>query len=105
MNHKEGQEVRIKSKLHGHEFEIGEIVFIDTIEDDGTYKAVNSKGNHWWINDEECESIDSQERIKQLEESLTDMVNFSKTWGREWFNDADWARIDRARSLVETKKV
>ena len=36
----------------------------------------------------------------RLREALEVLSYYSKTWGQEWFNADDWAKIDAARNAL-----
>jgi len=53
MKYKKGDYVKITANNSGHEFEIGEVVNIKTVEE-GEYTAHNFE-DYWYINDEDIE--------------------------------------------------
>ena len=55
MRYRVGDRVKIVDNLHEHEFRIGEVVTIQTIEDED-YKASNGE-DYWWVQDEELEAV------------------------------------------------
>jgi hypothetical protein len=37
----------------------------------------------------------------ELLEALEDMIYLSSKWGREWFNDEQWAMIEKANQVIK----
>lgn len=52
-----GEKIKITKCLHGHEFQIGEIVEIIDIDNDWSYVAKSKSDKTYWITDEEFELI------------------------------------------------
>jgi hypothetical protein len=49
-----GKEVVIVGNKHGHQFALGEKVTLLKQEEDGEWKAINDKNEHWWIEEIEA---------------------------------------------------
>lgn len=45
-----------------------------------------------------------EEKIYGLVEALGDLINLSEIWGREWFNNEDWAKIQEAQTVLNNYK-
>ena len=66
MKFKVGQRVRVINSLHGHKFEIGDVVLIQEIteEDDyslGDYDCVRADGMRWFLTEDEVETVSEKE--------------------------------------------
>ena len=53
-----GKEYRITKRLHGHGFDIGTVVIVSDLDQDGEYRAELPDGSdYWYIQPEEVEEI------------------------------------------------
>lgn len=50
-----GDEVMIVNRLHGHQFDIGEVVTIIAVDGAEDFDAVNEKMEQWYIREDEFE--------------------------------------------------
>ena len=55
MKYKVGDKVKIKGRIYGHEFNIGDVVRIEHVGS-ALYKAFLGHV-WWWVDDEECEPV------------------------------------------------
>ena len=62
-----GDLVEVIDKQHGHEFEIGEVVVIETVEGVDSYKCFNlGKSKSWWLGDYE---VKLHKKVNEVAES------------------------------------
>lgn len=70
FKYKIGDRVRIVDCKHGHHFDIGDIVTIQN-KSYGDYSAMNNKGEHWYIADDEVEPINNKKIVITTEGTTT----------------------------------
>lgn len=63
MRFKVGDKVRVISNESRHDFKIGEIVIIESI-DRHYYSAYNIDEETWWFTDKECEPVNNSITLK-----------------------------------------
>ena len=59
--YKVGDKVRIIRNLTGHGFEMGEIVTVSSLQDDGRINTCESSFDYFFVVDEEVERISNEE--------------------------------------------
>tara|TARA_R110000803_G_scaffold85381_1_gene151738 strand:+ start:90 stop:344 length:255 start_codon:yes stop_codon:yes gene_type:complete len=57
MNFKEGDKVRVIKNIHGHEFELGQVITIAEVYEKD-YASFDENGIHWFISDKEIEAFE-----------------------------------------------
>ena len=45
-------------------------------------------------------SVPNLNREKDLEESLSVLIEMASTWGREWFKSETWDKVEKAKKVL-----